>query len=1562
METLPKPTLESCLNSPDIHVRLNALQNCLKSNEHLDLFTRQALKDKSEKVQQSTYRILQGYNPDLTENGNLPIATDTITSIVISPDNKYIVGGSWKIVRVWDAETGELLRKIEADSHWVLSVAIAPDSKTLITGGTDSQIKIWSLETGKILFTLEGHSSWVTTLAVSPDGKKLVSGSCDKTLKIWDLNTRKQQHTLTDHSGWICSAVISSDGIIASGSTDNTIKLWDLNSGKLLQTLKEHSDWVQALAISSDGERLFSGSRNGEIKFWKNVPSDKNNKIINAFKVLIIAISLILVKLTGGMSLGFMSILLNFNNDQDNPKKYDFISSNTIFKKSTKIQDIKLTLDEKTLVIVDSNGTIWFQNIETEKSWVLNHGLTNCIAIYSDYKKLICGSCDWLKVWNLDTKESPYTFKGSSKPELSKVQILRPTKPLEVGDVYQFKAQGFDQYDKIFEITQPVFWQVTEGKINPQTGEYKTGQNTAKVTVTAKVGTFLKDCITIDVLEPPRLDKLVIKPGFVSKLYFREKQTFTVVGFDQYNNEFKLETVSWNATSGTIENGIYTAGNNDGIFQVTAKSGSISSNEVTVKVLEPPKLTILEISPSFVGLEFGETRFFQVKGFDQYKQTIKIDRVCWTSTSGKIDEDGTFTASQTEEKVKITATVGEIKAEVEVTVVEPAKLTSLEIIPSKLILKPGETKQLKVRGFDQHQREMSTGNPIIWEAEGLKIDNNGYLTVGQNTKGKFTVQAISPEFNVKGSTTVEVPVVVKKLKIKPEYISLKPDKPYKFTATAFDQTDAEIEASDIDWDCKSGGKIDSQGVFVGSYEYPQVEVIASVNSVNASATVDLEPVLRTIEVTPQEIQLQPYESYTFKAKGFDQYGHSFKVDKVHWYASEGQIYKDGTFVADNRDADVTITATVNNISDKAFVKVFEPARLDSIKIALPETICKLNSSLIILYPGQTFQFTVKGFDQRGNEFSVESVYWKAVGGKIDQQGCLTVDENAKGSFEVTASIPSYHLKASAQFIVPPVLEYFFISPENISVEPNQPVHFDVIAYDQTGELCALDDLKWECSPGGKINYNGVFKGGYEERYVTVTASVGEVYKTADVTLLPVLREIEINPSSIIQLKPGQRQEFTVIGLDQFNCEINSELVIWEATGGTINQQGYYTAGYNSKGLYKVKAKAYKNDLRIKLFIFGSYLETFVKIIRELERVYSLGIKLFGSTEENSEFDGECETVEEFDISEVALDSDVSILDLNLQSWILKQKIKFILQILDWIAKGCIAISAISDSVDVEIIPVLRTLELSSNKTELQPGEQCTLTLKGYDQVGYLIKVNDVKLQSKGGKVTTKKDNHFLAFWNAKKSNDLIAEFDFIAGDVEGEFSVQATVGERSHSISIKIEALDFQFLSPNSANNSSSNSNNQSPNSANNSSSNSNNQSQNSANNSSSNSNNQSQNSANNSSSNSNNQSQNPANNSSSNSNNQSPNSANNSSSNPNHQSQYHANFDKDSDPIQLLLHRLTTECKPHKINRYELVIVVSRKVKRIMYGSDNKITVKQATVWAIEEILEETKNKIGAA
>jgi serine/threonine protein kinase len=71
----------------------------------------------------------------------------------------------------------------------VQSVSFSPDGKLLASGGADKTVKIWDVETGKILRSMRGHDKGVTTVFFSPDGKYVMSGSKDKTVKVWDAAT-----------------------------------------------------------------------------------------------------------------------------------------------------------------------------------------------------------------------------------------------------------------------------------------------------------------------------------------------------------------------------------------------------------------------------------------------------------------------------------------------------------------------------------------------------------------------------------------------------------------------------------------------------------------------------------------------------------------------------------------------------------------------------------------------------------------------------------------------------------------------------------------------------------------------------------------------------------------------------------------------------------------------------------------------------------------------------------------------------------------------------------------------------------------------------------------------------------------------------------------------------------------------------------------------------------------------------------------------------------------------------------------------------------------------------
>lgn len=89
------------------------------------------------------------------------------------------------------------MRITDADQQdlGVTSVAISPDSRLVAAGSLDKVVRVWDAFTGQLLERLEGHKDSVYSVAFMPDGKTLVSGSLDKTLRMWQLGTGERGYT-----------------------------------------------------------------------------------------------------------------------------------------------------------------------------------------------------------------------------------------------------------------------------------------------------------------------------------------------------------------------------------------------------------------------------------------------------------------------------------------------------------------------------------------------------------------------------------------------------------------------------------------------------------------------------------------------------------------------------------------------------------------------------------------------------------------------------------------------------------------------------------------------------------------------------------------------------------------------------------------------------------------------------------------------------------------------------------------------------------------------------------------------------------------------------------------------------------------------------------------------------------------------------------------------------------------------------------------------------------------------------------------------------------------------
>src|SRR5574341_1310299 len=148
----------------------------------------------------------------------------------------------------------------------VTSVVFSPDGRYVLTGSRDSTARLWDAQLGEAVRTLTGHIKAVTSVAFSPDGKYALTGSWDKTARLWDIHTGQVVRSFAGLAGPVTSVAFSPDGEYLLISNDMTAQLWSAEFGLLARTFT--TDVVWSAAFSPDGKYVLVGDRAGIARLW----------------------------------------------------------------------------------------------------------------------------------------------------------------------------------------------------------------------------------------------------------------------------------------------------------------------------------------------------------------------------------------------------------------------------------------------------------------------------------------------------------------------------------------------------------------------------------------------------------------------------------------------------------------------------------------------------------------------------------------------------------------------------------------------------------------------------------------------------------------------------------------------------------------------------------------------------------------------------------------------------------------------------------------------------------------------------------------------------------------------------------------------------------------------------------------------------------------------------------------------------------------------------------------------------------------------------------------------
>lgn len=493
------------------------------------------------------------------------------------------------------------------------------------------------------------------------------------------------------------------------------------------------------------------------------------------------------------------------------------------------------------------------------------------------------------------------------------------------------------------------------------------------------------------------------------------------------------------------------------------------------------------------------------------------------------------------------------------------KINLIQVIPSSCYLTPSEERIFKVTATNKMGAEVNPGL-IQWQATGGSIDSQGKLTVDPRSKGTFKVTAISHVDNL--TCLVNYTVLPKLTNI--EIITTKeiviPGQEVSLELRCTDQAQAGINIEEQPIWSTTNGEISSKRKLVVDLPNRIVYVTAKIIGLEAKTMI-------RVGARPQKV-----------------------VDPIYPINIPSPTATPTATPTPAVNTIPTVTPTQDNISipivynhypeDELSTnepeQIKESSRLVALEIDAPE--------LFFLKPSQERVFTALGIDQFGEYIDPGKILWRATGGKIDSQGKLIVENDAKGSFRVTAisingkisqnrlrqnlllikiSFKIFSWVLSHKKVIKDTASYFiqeFCDSEVLVNEILPEIDTDTI----NGLLTVLvfDDIKdWVIESGINIIIS------YLDKFIALCfkPDCTSLIYSVDYVVLPELQKLIIHPSNI-QIEPGTTVDFQLLGVDQKGDKIDiNRKVKWKANGGSIDRKGKLTVNSKSQGIYEVRA-------------------------------------------------------------------------------------------------------------------------------------------------------------------------------------------------------------------------------------------------------------------------------------------------------------------------------------------------------------------------------------------------------
>jgi parallel beta-helix repeat protein len=722
---------------------------------------------------------------------------------------------------------------------------------------------------------------------------------------------------------------------------------------------------------------------------------------------------------------------------------------------------------------------------------------------------------------------------------LDRVVISPTTLSALSGSTAQFSATGLDVYVNV--ISGLTFtWTTTVGTITSD-GLF-TAQTTPGVSgfVTAGAG-GKTGTATVSIIA--QYTYIVVTPA-VASVVAGSTQTYTAVGYDEFNNSIPGLTFTWSTNVGSMAGSVLTAQTTAGASGYVRANSGLTSGDAVVTIA-PGALDHISASPTTLNAVAGSQTTFSAAGLDVYNNAISGLTFTWTTTVGSITGSGLFTAQTNAGATGyVNASAGGKTGSSSVTTVID-QLTYIVVTPGTVNVVAGAVQAFTAVGYDQYSNVVP-GLTFTWTTN-----------IGATSGSSFTAQTAAGASGfvkatsglVTGMATVTmVPGALHHIDITPASLGAVASSQTQFTATGRDIYNNVISGLTFTW-TTTVGTVTSSGLFTAqSISGASGFVNASTGGRTGSAAATIVTgQLTYIVVTPGTVSVVAGATQAFSAVGYDQNGNAIAGLTFTWTTSVGTMTGSTLTAQTTAGASGYVRASSGIVSGDSAVSIV-PGALDHIDIS-PQFLGAV--------AGSQTRFTATPRDALNNAILGLTLTWTTNVGTVSSTGLFTAQTTAGVSGFVNASTGTKTGSASVTMVTDQ-LTYIVVTPGTISVVAGATQAFSAVGYDQHDNPLSGLTFAWTTNVGSMTS-NSLTAQTTAGATGYVRATSGSVSGIATVTIVPgALDRITVSPSSVSAVA-GSQTQFTATGLDAYNNAISGLTFSWSTTVGTVTASGLFTA-------------------------------------------------------------------------------------------------------------------------------------------------------------------------------------------------------------------------------------------------------------------------------------------------------------------------------------------------------------------------------------------------------------------